>query len=238
MGRIYGYCRVSSKKQNIERQVRNILAVYPTAIIVKEVFTRTSFYGRKEWDKLMRIIKPGDKIVFDSVSRMSGNADEGCEIYEALYNKEVILEFLQEPDVNTEVFRRALENQISIHMSIGNDATDHFINAIIEALNQYTIALAKQQVRIKFEQSEKEIMDLRQRTKEGIETSRLNGSQIGHPVGTKLVVKKAVNAKKLIKQHSKDFDGMLDDMMCMKIAEVSRNSFYKYKKELREELCG
>ena len=67
-------------------------------------------------------------------------------------------------------------------------------------------------------------------TKEGIETSRLNGSQIGHPVGTKLVVKKAVNAKKLIKQHSKDFDGTLDDMMCMKIAEVSRNSFYKYKK--------
>lgn len=238
MGRIYGYCRVSSKKQNIERQVRNILAVYPTAIIVKEVFTRTSFYGRKEWDKLMRIIKPGDKIVFDSVSRMSGNADEGCEIYEVLYNKEVILEFLQEPDVNTEVFRRALENQISIHMSTGNDATDHFINAIIEALNQYTIALAKQQVRIKFEQSEKEVMDLRQRTKEGIETSRLNGSQIGHPVGTKLVVKKAVNAKKLIKQHSKDFDGMLDDMMCMKIAEVSRNSFYKYKKEMREELCG
>ena len=230
MGRIYGYCRVSSKKQNIERQVRNILAVYPTAIIVKEVFTRTSFYGRKEWDKLMRIIKPGDKIVFDSVSRMSGNADEGCEIYEVLYNKEVILEFLQEPDVNTEVFRRALENQISIHMSTGNDATDHFINAIIEALNQYTIALAKQQVRIKFEQSEKEVMDLRQRTKEGIETSRLNGSQIGHPVGTKLVVKKAVIAKKLIKQHSKDFDGTLDDMMCMKIAEVSRNSFYKYKK--------
>ena len=47
-GRIYGYCRVSSKKQNIDRQVRNILAVYPTAIIVKEVYTRTSFYGRKE----------------------------------------------------------------------------------------------------------------------------------------------------------------------------------------------
>ena len=54
MGRIYGYCRVSSKKQNIERQVRNILAVYPTAIIVKEVYTRTSFYGRKECYKPQR----------------------------------------------------------------------------------------------------------------------------------------------------------------------------------------
>ena len=237
-GRIYGYCRVSSKKQNIDRQVRNILAVYPTAIIVKEVYTRTSFYGRKEWDKLMRIIKPGDKIVFDSVSRMSGNEDEGCEIYESLYNKEVSLEFLQERDVNTEVFKQALNNQISIHMATGNVATDQFVNAIIKALNQYTIALAKQQVRIKFEQSEKEVTDLRQRTKEGIETARLNGSQIGHLEGTKLVVKKAVEAKKIIQQHSKDFEGTLDDKLCMKLAAVSRNSFYKYKKELREEMCG
>ena len=238
MGRIYGYCRVSSHKQNIERQVRNIVAVYPTAIIVKEVYTRTSFYGRKEWDKLMRIIKPGDKIVFDSVSRMSGNEDEGCEIYESLYNKEVSLEFLQERDVNTEVFKQALNNQISIHMATGNVATDQFVNAIIKALNQYTIALAKQQVRIKFEQSEKEVTDLRQRTKEGIETARLNGSQIGHLEGTKLVVKKAVEAKKIIQQHSKDFEGTLDDKLCMKLAAVSRNSFYKYKKELREEMCG
>ena len=186
----------------------------------------------------MRIVKPGDKIVFDSVSRMSGNADEGCEIYESLYNKEVSLEFLQERDVNTEVFKQALNNQISIHMATGNAATDQFVNAIIEALNQYTIALAKQQVRIKFEQSEKEVTDLRQRTKEGIETARLNGSQIGHLEGTKLVVKKAVEAKKIIQQHSKDFEGTLDDKLCMKLAAVSRNSFYKYKKELREEMCG
>ena len=80
MACIYRYCRISNKKQNIERQIRNILAVYPTAIIVKEVFTRTSFYGRKEWDKLMKIIKPGDTIVFDSVSRMCGSEDEGVEI--------------------------------------------------------------------------------------------------------------------------------------------------------------
>lgn len=78
---------------------------------------------------------------------------------------------------------------------------------------------------------------MRQRTKEEIETGRLNGSPIGHPVGTKLVVKKAVNAKKIIKQHSIDFDGTLDDKMCMKLVDVSRNSFYKNKKELREELC-
>ena len=30
----YGYCRVSTSKQNIERQVRNIKGRYPDAIIV------------------------------------------------------------------------------------------------------------------------------------------------------------------------------------------------------------
>lgn len=36
---IYGYCRISTKKQNIERQERNILAAYPDAVIVREINT-------------------------------------------------------------------------------------------------------------------------------------------------------------------------------------------------------
>lgn len=48
MGITYGYCRISTSKQNIERQVRNIQAVYPDAVIVREVFTGTKFQGRKD----------------------------------------------------------------------------------------------------------------------------------------------------------------------------------------------
>ena len=73
----YLYCRVSTAKQNIERQERNLLSMYPDGIVVKEVFTRTKFQGRKEWDKIMRVIKEGDLIAFDSVSRMSGMAGSG-----------------------------------------------------------------------------------------------------------------------------------------------------------------
>ncbi len=36
----YGYCRTSKPKQSIERQIRNIKAAYPDAVIVQEVFTR------------------------------------------------------------------------------------------------------------------------------------------------------------------------------------------------------
>ena len=46
--KIYGYCRISTIKQSIERQHRNILDLYPNAIIVDEVFTGTKVEGRRE----------------------------------------------------------------------------------------------------------------------------------------------------------------------------------------------
>lgn len=79
---VYGYCRISTLQQNIERQVRNIAAAYPAAHIVREVYTGTACRGRQELDKLLHVVQPGDTIVFDSVSRMSRSAEEGCALYE------------------------------------------------------------------------------------------------------------------------------------------------------------
>ena len=234
--RIYGYCRISRRSQNIERQVRNILAAYPTAHIVKEAFTGTKIEGRKELDKLLKVLRSGDIIVFDSASRMSRNEDEAVRLYEDLFNENVILIFLKEPHINTEVYKSALENQIEINLKTGNVATDNFIQGIIEALNRYTIDLAKEQIRIVFAQAQKEVDDLHQRTAEGLITAKMNGKQVGQPKGAKLITKKSVAAKEIIKKHSKDFDGTLADTDVIKLAEISRNSFYKYKKELREVL--
>ena len=228
----YGYTRISRKTMNIERQIRNILAKYPDAKIIQEVFTRTSFVGRKKWDKLMRVVKKGDKIIFDSVSRMCGNADEGCRIYEELFKKGVELIFLKEEQVNTSVYKQALDKQISLVTSTGDSATDNLLNTIIQALNEYTISLAKQQVRIVFEQAEKEVVDLHQRTKEGIETARLNGKQIGNVKGVKLTTKKSVVAKEIILKHSKTFGGTLNDYDVIKLCDCTRGTYYKYKREL------
>ena len=58
----YGYCRISTPKQSIDRQVRNILKEYPEAYIVKEVYTGTKLYGRREWDKLyVSVLKEAKK---------------------------------------------------------------------------------------------------------------------------------------------------------------------------------
>lgn len=223
---IYGYARISRAKQSIERQIRNIKEAYPTAIIIQEVFTRTSL-NRKEWQKLFNKSKNGDTIVFDSVSRMSGNAEEGFQAYEELYYRGVELVFLKEPHINTSTYKKALENNITL--------TGTSVDYILEGINKYLMALAKEQIILAFEQSEKEVNDLHQRTKEGLETARINGKQIGQLKGAKLTTKKSLIAKEIIKKHSIDFAGSLEDSEVIKLAGISRNSFYKYKRELKEE---
>ena len=231
---LYGIGRISTGKQNIERQVRNILAKYPNARIIKETYTGTKLEGRKEFENLLKILKKGDTLVFDSVSRMSRNSEEGCNLYEDLFNKGINLIFLKEEYINTEVYRKALEHQINIELNTGNKATDELMQTIISALNKYTLALAKEQIKKAFDQAEKEVQDLHQRTKEGIITARLEGKQIGQIKGTKLTTKKKKEAKPLIIKYSKDFDGTLSDIECIKLIGISRNSYYTYKKELKE----
>lgn len=231
----YGYCRISTGTQNLERQVRNIQSVYPDAIIVREVYTGRKFQGRKEFEKILKVVTDQDRIVCDSVSRMSRSAEEGCREYEELFRRGITLEFLKEPHINTEVYKQALNRQINLTIRTGNKATDTFMNTVIDALNSYIIELAKEQIRIAFLQAEKEVQDLRQRTREGIETARLNGKQIGQLSGRKLHIKKKEPMKEEIRKKSKFFDGILSDKDLIKILGISRNTFYKYKKELTEE---
>ncbi|WP_139355007.1 recombinase family protein, partial [Clostridium acetobutylicum] len=114
MNKIYGYCRISTSKQSIERQHRNILASYPTAVIIDEVYTGTKIYERKEFNKLLKQVTKGDTIVFDSVSRMSRDAEEGFKLYEKLFNKGIELVFLKEQHINTATYKKALTNNIKL----------------------------------------------------------------------------------------------------------------------------
>ena len=234
----YGYGRISTKQQSIERQVRNILRECPEAKIITETFSgRVS--SRPEFDRLLKRVKAGDTIIFDSVSRMSRNADEGFALYKELYSKGVNLVFLKEHHIDTETYRKELERQIPT-VNTGDKDADSLLQAIIDALNTYVLHLAEKQIKLAFEQSEKEVKDLRQRTREGIETARRNGKQIGgHKAGVKLVIKKAAPVKEVIMKYSKDFNGSLNDtevraVLDAKNLHVANNTYYRYKRELRQ----
>ena len=242
MNIIWGYARVSTEKQNIERQIRNILNENKNAKIITETYTGKNL-SRPEFEKLLKRVQPGDTIIFDSVSRMSRNADEGFELYKKLYNQGVNLVFLKERHINTETYKKELEKQIAINVSTNDDATDELMKSIFSALNKYILNLAERQIKLAFEQSQKEVDDLRQRTKEGIETARRNGKQIGgHKEGVKMVIKKEAPVKELIRKHSKNFEGSLKDFEVIAIINstkglhVSNNTYYKYKKGLKEAI--
>lgn len=231
---IYGYCRISTPKQSLERQIKNISREYPTAEIYSEAYTGTK-QDRPVWNKLKRKLQAGDTVVFDSVSRMSRNAAEGVSEYFDLYDKDISLVFLKEQTISTEIYKAGLQS-----VTDKANTNDEVVLAILEGVDKALKIAAARAIKAAFEQSEKEVTDLHQRTKEGIEAARRSRNydpnrEPGRKAGTKIETKKAKAAKEQIRKYSKDFDGSLSDIDTIRLTGISRNSFYKYKAELRAE---
>ena len=229
---IYGYCRVSTQHQRIVRQVNNIKEVYPKADIIKEWYTGTT-QSRPLWDQLVKRVHQGDTIVFDSVSRMSRNTNEGFEDYKKLFEKGINLIFLKEPLINTSVLETTKNNLLTISIETGNEAVDEYFKGNVSLINTLLLSLAQEQIKQAFAQSEKEVIDLHNRISEGLREAKKNGSKIGLPKGTSLTTKKEKECSELIMKHSKDFKGSLDDIDVIKLCGCSRHSYYKYKKHLK-----
>lgn len=233
MCKTFGYCRVSTERQSLARQIENVSKAYPDAIIYSDKWTGSTM-ERPNWQKLYRLVKPGDTIVFDSVSRMSRDAESGAALYLELYEKGINLVFMNEPHINTEEYKKAANETIPM---IGNEIADPYI----EATNKVLMILAKRQIRIAFDQAEKERQDICKRVKDGMRAARNKAAEQGNEKrygaipGKRLTTKKSMAAKDIIKEHSKEFGGSLDDADCMKLIGCSRNSYYKYKKELKVE---
>lgn len=225
MPKTYGYCRISTPKQNLERQIRNIKEAAPDAIIVAEAYSGRVM-ARPQWQKLFKAAQAGDTIIFDSVSRMSRDADEGVKTYMELYKRGVNLRFLKEPGIDTHTYERAAREAVPL--------TGTSVDLILDGVNRYLMVLAEHQIRLAFMQSQKELDDLRQRTREGLMTAKLNGSQVGAVKGAHYVTRKSIEAKKIIWEQSRQFAGNLKDADVLKLAGISRRTLYAYKRELAE----
>ena len=116
---------------------------------------------------------------------------------------------------------------------IANTAVDEFFKGNVQLINNFMMALAEQQIKAAFEQSEKEVTDLHSRISQGMREAKKNGTRIGITKGTTLITKKSIECKAIIQKHSKDFGGTLDNPDVIKLCGCSRNSYYKYKKEAK-----
>ena len=222
-------------KQNLQRQIDNIKSEYPDATIITEEYTGTKI-DRPALNKLLKNVKSGDTIIFDEVSRMSRNAADGIELYAELFEKGVNLIFIKEPHINTAVYRDKLDKQIEKLNSTGSRATDKLLESIMSALHEYTIDLAKEQIELAFKTAQAEVDFLHKRTSEGVQKAIAAGKRVGRQQGAKVETKKAKEMKVKIKALSKDFDGTNTDIEVMAITKLARNTYYKYKRLILEEI--
>ena len=243
----YGYCRVSTPKQNIDRQVFNILKSYPAAEIIKEEYTGTKL-DRPEWNKLYRQVKKeigkGENvtIVFDEVSRMSRNAEEGFALYKELFSSGVNLVFLKEPHINTETYRNVTKQK-----AVALTGTD--VDIILKAVNEYLLVLAESQIRLAFQSAQREVDYLHKRTSEGVRRAQRDGKRVGTQKGDKFHIKKKEPVKQLIAEIVSKNSGLSDKeimaILAVKTvtigkdkkvsAKLARNTYYRYKAEMESE---
>lgn len=234
---IVGYARVSTPKQKLDRQIKNLKEAYPDILIVAEVFTGKT-ENRPKWKKLLRQCRAGQvsKLVFDEVSRFSRNADEAIIEYKELYELGIELEFLKEPHINSSVYREASQKKIEISTENMDTETANLMTTVISGLNDYLMSVAEKQIYLAFEHAQKERELLSKRTSEGLRTAALlKGSAMGRQEGVRLETKKAKRAKRIIRKYYKPLGGILTATQTFTLAGITKSTFYRYLKQMREE---
>ncbi|MBB6622245.1 recombinase family protein [Clostridium gasigenes] len=97
MGKIYGYCRVSTRKQldgyGLDVQEKEISEKYEGAELFLEQFTGATT-ERPIFDEVVKILTNGDTLVVTKLDRLARNTVEGIEIVQELFKKGVSVHVL------------------------------------------------------------------------------------------------------------------------------------------------
>lgn len=179
--------------------------------IVKAIYgDEITFIDRKPWLE-SAIFNQGDILICNSVDELtdvddiSENADLLISEYLNLYNKGVELVFDKSTQCNSLFIKTLITGE--------NDFESVLKKCILNYANQKNL---------EGKYSRKHVL-----------TAEINGNKVGIKKGTKLTTKKSVEMKSKISELSKDFSGEYSDEDLISMLGISRNTFYKYKKELR-----
>ena len=117
MGNIYGYMRISTAqergKQKFTRQENALLRYakensFEYILMLKEDKSGKDFKSRTEWQRLEKLLHPGDTIVFKDICRFTRQTEEGYAKYTELLAKGIELVFLDNPTVSTPYIKQLL----------------------------------------------------------------------------------------------------------------------------------
>lgn len=224
MGNYFSYMRISTKEerglQKYNRQSKALERYAEENNIefvaeFQEDESGKDFVNRKEWNKLEKLLKNGDTIVFKDISRFTRETENGYVKYMDLMNNGINLVFLDNKTVSTDYIKQLL-----------NIAEKQ--NIIAKLSIEHTIKLL---LYVELDRVEQERLILINRIKSGISASnKKQGRKQGVPI-------------KLSNELEKDIEKYLNDRNITKSAlmekhGISRNTIMKYIDIVKEKKKG
>ncbi|MED2846863.1 recombinase family protein [Bacillus toyonensis] len=149
----FGYIRVSSKDQKEDRQIKKMLAkgIDERDLFIDKVSGKD--FERPRYQILKQMVREGDMVVFDSITRMGRNMNDTMKEYEWFVENGVNLCFIEEPMIDT-----------------NNESDDVMKQAIQKIILTMLTAFA-----------EKERKEIKARQAEGIAVAKEQGVKFGRP---------------------------------------------------------
>lgn len=148
-GKKFGYARISSKTQNIERQIRELKECGCDKIYMDTASGKD--FKRTEYQKLKREIRFDDLLVVHDLSRFGRNKEEIMKEWKEIIEKDADIEVLNMPILNTKQYKEVegLGKLVSeIFLSVMSWSVEEDRKRIKEAQKE-GIAIAKEKGKFK-----------------------------------------------------------------------------------------
>ena len=135
-----------------------------------------------------------------------------------------------------EIYQNLLERNITIYFEKSKQCDSEYLKAQLKTLKKYSVDNMIKLLYLAID-NYKEVIKLERKQRTAvIEKARAKGTPIGNRKGSTRQTKKSIEAKKQIKELSKSFDGTMSDIDLIGKLGIARNTYFKYKKEIKEEL--
>lgn len=223
MCKVYGYINQTVSYYSGAVQKQGIVRFNDGAIIIAD--------NKGSYEKLARIfslLKRDDRLLVYDICVLGNDVNEVLSRYMTLLQKNVTLVVVNDLLHNNISYRDAFKGVKDMKFS-----SDEIQEEVRKAVRLFANTVLRSQIEISFIQNERKIKLRSDSIKRGMTKAQLDGKQSGSQQQDNQVESaKAIRAKNMIARLSRDFYGSLNDRECQQIIGISRNTYYKYKREL------
>jgi len=225
MANYFSYMRISTREeremQRYNRQEKALEKyVQEHGIELKDVYqfrddiSGKSFENRAEWNRMERLVQPGDTIIFKDITRFTREAENGYKKYMELLNNNINLIFIDNPTISTDY----IKTMMGIAQRQENRIAKKSLNDTIELL-----------ILVELDRAEREREIIVQRIRDGLKAS------------DKKAGRKPGQLDKLTDELQADIvlylaDRSIKAVDLMKKHNISRNTFKKYVQHVKENM--